>query len=34
MNQPIIIVSGSKGGVGTSITTMAVLDYLTINHKY
>jgi hypothetical protein len=28
MNAPIVFVSGSKGGVGKSITTMAVLDYL------
>lgn len=28
MNQPIIFVSGSKGGVGKSITSMAVVDYL------
>jgi hypothetical protein len=28
MNSPIVFVSGSKGGVGKSITTMAVLDYL------
>ncbi len=28
VNAPIIFVSGSKGGVGKSITTMAVLDYL------
>lgn len=34
MNQPIIIVSGSKGGVGKSLTTMALLDYFSINHKY
>jgi hypothetical protein len=29
MNAPIIFVSGSKGGVGKSISAMAVLDYLT-----
>jgi hypothetical protein len=34
MNQPIIIVSGSKGGVGKSLTTMALLDYFSTNHKY
>ncbi len=34
MNQPIILVSGSKGGVGKSLTTMALLDYFAINHKY
>jgi hypothetical protein len=34
MNQPIIFVSGSKGGVGKSLTTMAVLDYLTTEHRY
>lgn len=28
MNQPIVFVSGSKGGVGKSITAMPVLDYL------
>lgn len=28
MNQPIIFVSGSKGGVGKSITSMAVVDFL------
>jgi hypothetical protein len=28
MNAPIVFVSGSKGGVGKSISTMAVLDYL------
>lgn len=28
MNAPIVFVSGSKGGVGKSITAMAVLDYL------
>jgi hypothetical protein len=28
MNSPIVFVSGSKGGVGKSITSMAVLDYL------
>jgi hypothetical protein len=28
MNAPIVFVSGSKGGVGKSITTMAVLDHL------
>ena len=34
MNQPIVFVSGSKGGVGKSITSMAVLDYLTAEHRY
>jgi hypothetical protein len=34
MNQPIVFVSGSKGGVGKSITSMAVLDYLTSEHRY
>jgi hypothetical protein len=34
MNQPIVFVSGSKGGVGKSITTMAVLDYLASEHRY
>lgn len=34
MNQPIVFVTGSKGGVGKSITTMAVLDYLTTEHRY
>lgn len=34
MNEPIIIVSGSKGGVGKSLTTMALLDYYSANHKY
>ncbi len=33
MNQPIIFVSGSKGGVGKSITTMAVVDYLTSEQR-
>ncbi len=34
MNEPIIIVSGSKGGVGKSLTTMALLDYYAANHKF
>jgi hypothetical protein len=34
MNQPIVFVSGSKGGVGKSITTMAVVDYLTASHRF
>ncbi len=34
MNQPIILVSGSKGGVGKSLTTMALMDYFSTNHKY
>jgi hypothetical protein len=34
MNQPIVFVTGSKGGVGKSLTTMAVLDYLTSEHRY
>jgi hypothetical protein len=34
MNQPIVFVSGSKGGVGKSITSMAVLDYLIAEHRY
>ena len=29
MNSPVVFVSGSKGGVGKSIVTMAMLDYLT-----
>lgn len=34
MNEPIILVSGSKGGVGKSLTSMALLDYFLANHKY
>src|SRR5580658_10140788 len=34
MNQPIVFVSGSKGGVGKSITSMAVLDYLITERRY
>jgi hypothetical protein len=34
MNAPIVFVSGSKGGVGKSITTMAVLDYLLTSNRY
>ncbi|MGA2809400.1 MAG: protein mobD [Terracidiphilus sp.] len=34
MNSPIVFVSGSKGGVGKSITTMAVLDYLLTSNRY
>jgi len=34
MNQPIIIVNGSKGGVGKSLTTMALLDYFSVNRKF
>jgi hypothetical protein len=34
MNQPIVFVSGSKGGVGKSLTSMALLDYCSANHKY
>jgi hypothetical protein len=34
MNEPIILVSGSKGGVGKSLTSMALLDYFLVNHKY
>jgi hypothetical protein len=34
MNAPIVFVSGSKGGVGKSITTMAVLDYLLASNRY
>jgi len=34
MNAPIVFVSGSKGGVGKSITTMAVLDYLATENRY
>ena len=33
MNQPIIVVSGSKGGVGKSLTSMALLDYYSTNHR-
>lgn len=33
MNQPIIFVSGSKGGVGKSITSMAVVDYLATEQR-
>lgn len=31
MNKPIYIVAGNKGGVGKSIVTMALLDYLKKN---
>lgn len=34
MNEPIVIVSGSKGGVGKSLTAMALLDHFSVNHKY
>jgi hypothetical protein len=34
MNEPIIIVNGSKGGVGKSLTAMALMDYYATNHKY
>jgi len=34
MNQPIVFVSGSKGGVGKSLTAMAVMDYLSNEHRY
>jgi len=34
MNAPIVFVSGSKGGVGKSITTMAVLDYFIAANRY
>ena len=34
MNEPIVFVSGSKGGVGKSLTTMALLDYLSQSHKF
>ena len=34
MNQPIIFVSGSKGGVGKSLTSMSLLDYASTQHKY
>jgi hypothetical protein len=34
MNQPIVFVSGSKGGVGKSLTAMAVLDFLSTEHRY
>ncbi len=34
MNEPIIIVSGSKGGVGKSLTTMALLDHFAANHRF
>jgi hypothetical protein len=33
MNAPIVFVSGSKGGVGKSITAMAVLDYLSTKQQ-
>jgi hypothetical protein len=34
MNSPIVFVSGSKGGVGKSIATMAILDYLTSSNRF
>jgi hypothetical protein len=34
MNQPIIFVNGSKGGVGKSLTTMALIDYLATDNKF
>jgi hypothetical protein len=34
MNPPIVLISGSKGGVGKSIATMAVLDYLTSANRF
>jgi hypothetical protein len=34
MNQPIIFVNGSKGGVGKSLTTMALIDYLSTDSKF
>jgi len=34
MNEPIILIGGSKGGVGKSLTTMALLDHFATNHKY
>ena len=34
MNSPIVFVSGSKGGVGKSIATMAILDYLTSANRF
>ena len=34
MNQPIVLVSGSKGGVGKSLTAMALMDYFSTHHKY
>jgi hypothetical protein len=34
MNEPIIFVSGSKGGVGKSLTTMALLDHFATTHKF
>jgi len=34
MNSPIVFVSGSKGGVGKSITAMAVLDCLTAKQGF
>jgi hypothetical protein len=33
MNSPIVFVSGSKGGVGKSISTMAVLDCLSTKQQ-
>jgi len=34
MNSPIVFVTGSKGGVGKSITAMAVIDYLTTQQRF
>ncbi len=34
MNSPIVFVSGSKGGVGKSIASMAVLDYLLSANRF
>ena len=35
MNQPIIIISGSKGGVGKSLTTYGLAGLLSAtNHKF
>ena len=34
MNSPIVFVTGSKGGVGKSIATMAVLDYLMSSNRF
>ena len=33
MNAPIYMIGGTKGGVGKSIVTMSILDYLTLDNK-